>query len=57
MLTLEEHHRGEPHWPWPDDSDIDEKDLQIMYYLGSTRRVNDPRGFMDIQAFPIQECP
>jgi hypothetical protein len=57
MVTLEEQHRHDPHWPWPDSSDIEERDLQIMYYLGSTKRVSDPRGFMDIQAFPFQEFP
>jgi len=55
--TLEEQPRRNPHWPWPDDFDIDEKDLQIIYYLGNTRRVKDPNGWPDIQAVPFQECP
>jgi len=57
LLTLEEQHRDDHRWPWPDESDIEETDLQIIYYLGSTRRVSDPRGFMDIQAFPFQTLP
>jgi hypothetical protein len=57
MLTFEEQHRGDYDWPWPERSDIDEKDLQIIYYLGSNRKVNYPHGGMDIQAFPFQECP
>ncbi|KAI9766978.1 MAG: hypothetical protein M1839_004654 [Geoglossum umbratile] len=54
-LTLEEQHRDNPSWPWPDD--IEKTDLQIIYYLGSTRRVRDLRGSMDIQAFPFQKLP
>ncbi|KAF2676862.1 HET-domain-containing protein [Lentithecium fluviatile CBS 122367] len=57
LLTLEERHRGDPHWPWPDTSDVKETDLQIIYYLGSTRRVSDPRGWMDVQATPFQTLP
>ncbi|KAK7905593.1 hypothetical protein LTR67_000316 [Exophiala xenobiotica] len=55
LLTLEDRDRDDLHWPWPDVSDIEETDLQIIYYLGSAKRVSDPLDWMDIQAFPFQD--
>jgi len=57
MLTFEDQHRYEPDWPWPSSSDISESDLQILYYLGSTKKVANQSGCMGIQAFPFEKIP
>ena len=45
-------------WPWEDDSLVDERDLQIMYYLGSTM-TNPSQGneFLNIEASPTRRLP
>jgi len=44
-------------WPWPDFYCVDEKDVRITYYLGSTARESSAQGFMDIRAIPFAELP
>lgn len=45
-------------WPWMDGSVVDERDLQIMYYLGSTMaKPDDGTDFLDIQASPARRLP
>jgi hypothetical protein len=59
VLTLEALQNEGLEWPWPDTSLLNEKDLQIMYYLGSTKREQggSASGFMDIRAVPFVHLP
>ena len=45
-------------WPWVDDSIVDDRDLQIMYYLGSTM-TNPDQGSesLSIAASPGRRLP
>jgi len=42
-------------WPWQESYCVDEKDLRIIYSLGSTARESSAQGFMDIRATPFAE--
>ena len=45
-------------WPWEDPSLVDERDLQIMYYLGNT--VSNPSrgdGQLGVTATPVKQAP
>ena len=45
-------------WPWVDDSIVDEKDLQIMYYLGSTMASHlRSANFPNFIACPARQLP
>ncbi|MCJ1436743.1 hypothetical protein MMC27_006125, partial [Xylographa pallens] len=44
-------------WPWADSSIVDERDLQIIYYLGSTIKLNEGAEFQNIAAFPARQLP
>lgn len=45
-------------WPWVDDSIVDERDLQIMCYLGSTMtNPNHGTDFLKIEASPARRIP
>ena len=45
-------------WPWVDDSIVDERDLQIMYYLGSTMTLSDENtDFLQVRASPARRIP
>ena len=45
-------------WPWVDDSIVDERDLQIMYYLGSTMTLPiHGADFLDFAASPAKRIP
>lgn len=47
-------------WPFPDDSIVDERDLQIMYYLGSTLTTKPGQhteSFLQIVASPARRLP
>ena len=45
-------------WPWVDDSIVDDRDLQIMYYLGSTMTLsNQGTDFLNFAASPTRRIP
>jgi hypothetical protein len=45
-------------WPWIDESLVDEKDLQIMYYLGSTMASHSQSAeFFNYIACPARRSP
>jgi hypothetical protein len=60
-LPYQPQHKVHISWPWPEHTFVDERDLQILYYLGSTKELErDPRddtGFMNFQACPFQQLP
>ena len=45
-------------WPWVDESIVDERDLQIMYYLGSTMTIpSQGNELFNIEASPARQLP
>jgi hypothetical protein len=55
-IRLPHRHKVGLRWPWLDDSIIDDRDLQIMYYLGSTMAGPDQgNSFLKIAASPARQ--
>ncbi|KAI4250837.1 MAG: hypothetical protein LQ352_005227 [Teloschistes flavicans] len=57
-IPLPHRQREKLAWPWVDDSIVDERDLQIMYYLGSTM-ANPTQNIADLRlaASPARRVP
>ncbi|KAL9582028.1 MAG: hypothetical protein Q9212_003544 [Teloschistes hypoglaucus] len=58
-IPLPHRQREKLAWPFPDDSIVDERDLQIMYYLGSTiaTEPDTHTGILNIAASPVRRLP
>ena len=48
--------KGKLSWPFTDESVVDDRDLQIMYHLGSTTS-NSNRNAIDIMATSVKDLP
>lgn len=57
-ITLPHKQKVKLRWPWIDQAIVDDRDLQIMYYLGSTMKHPDRGGdFLNIAASPARTLP
>jgi hypothetical protein len=57
-IRLPHRHKVKLGWPYPKDSVIDDGDLRIIYYLGSTMPNPDAGdGFLKIAASPARKTP
>jgi hypothetical protein len=58
-ISLPHKHKVKLSWPWIDEAIVDDRDLQIMYYLGSTMKYAYPCGgdFLKIAASPARALP
>ena len=57
-ISLPHRQRVRLAWPWVDNSIVDDRDLQIVYYLGSTMALSSQSTkVLNIAASPAKQLP